>query len=133
MDVFQPVSRESQSKKERAKELASLMFLKEKKYKSVKVGMCANRRTQRGDWAKQDTTLPTVFMEVVFITPVIEAHKENNVVCFDILGAFQHANLHEDITMILKGRLAELMVQVVPNLYRMYISADRKETAILYV
>ena len=35
--------------------------------------------------------------------------------------------------MILKGRLAELMVQVAPNLYRKYISVDRKGTAILYV
>jgi hypothetical protein len=35
--------------------------------------------------------------------------------------------------MILKGRLAELMVQILPNLYRKYISVDRKGTAILYV
>jgi hypothetical protein len=35
--------------------------------------------------------------------------------------------------MILKGRLAELMVPVAPNLYRKYISVDRKGTAILYV
>ena len=35
--------------------------------------------------------------------------------------------------MILKGRLAELMVQVAPNLYRKYITVDRKGTTILYV
>jgi hypothetical protein len=35
--------------------------------------------------------------------------------------------------MILKGRLAELMVQVAPNLYRKYITTDRKGKAILYV
>jgi hypothetical protein len=35
--------------------------------------------------------------------------------------------------MILKGRLAELMVQVVPNLYRKYISVDKKGMAILYI
>jgi hypothetical protein len=35
--------------------------------------------------------------------------------------------------MILKGRLAELMVQIAPNLYRKYISVDRKGKAILYV
>ena len=35
--------------------------------------------------------------------------------------------------MVLKGRLAELMVQVVPNLYRKYITVNRKGTAILYV
>jgi hypothetical protein len=39
----------------------------------------------------------------------------------------------EDITMILKGRLAELMVQVAPNLYTKDISVDKKGTAMLYV
>jgi hypothetical protein len=39
----------------------------------------------------------------------------------------------KDITMIPKGRLAELMVQVVSNLYKKYKSVDRKGTAIIYV
>ncbi len=64
---------------------------------------------------------------------MIEAHKEHNIACFYIPGAFLHANLDKDITMILKGRLAELIVKVAPNLYRKYISVDRRRTAILYV
>ena len=72
-------------------------------------------------------------MESVFITTVIDTHEGCNVACFDIPGAFLHADSNEDITMVLKGRLAELMVQVVPNLYRKYITVDRKGTAILYV
>ena len=109
------------------------MFLKEKRDKSVKARMCANRRRQRGDWKKQDTTLPTVLLEVVFITAVIEAYEEHDVACFDIPEAFLHAKSDEDITMILKGRLAELTVKVAPNQYRKYISVDSKGTAILYV
>ncbi len=69
----------------------------------------------------------------MFITAVIGAHKRHNVACYDIPGAFLHADVEEDITMILKGRLAELMVQVAPNLYRKYIAVDRKETSILYI
>ncbi len=71
--------------------------------------------------------------ESVFITAVINAHEGRNVACFDIPGAFLHADVNEDITMVLKGRLAELMVQVAPNLYRKYITFDRKGMAILYV
>jgi hypothetical protein len=81
--------------------------------------MCADRRKQKdGIWAKQDTTSPTVATELAFITAVIDAHKGHNVACFDIPGAFLHTDIYEDITMVLKGRLAELMVQVAPNLYR---------------
>ncbi len=72
-------------------------------------------------------------MEAVFITAVIDAHKERDVACFDIPGAFLHTDLDKDITMILKGRLAELMVKVASNLYRKYISVDAKGSAILYV
>ncbi len=133
MDMFCPVMRESPTKKERTKALSSLMFLKEKRDQSVKARTCVDGWKQRGDWTKQETTSPTVSTEAVFITAVIDAHKERDVVCFDIPGAFLHADSDKDITMILKGRLAKLMVKVAPNLYRKYISVDAKGSAILYI
>jgi hypothetical protein len=133
MDVFRPVARDSLTKEERTKAISSLMFLKEKRDQSVKARMCADGRKQRGDWTKQETTSPTISSEAVFITAVIDAHKEHDVACFDIPGAFLHADSDKDTTMILKGRLPKLMVKVAPNLYRKYISVDAKGSAILYV
>jgi hypothetical protein len=110
------------------------MFLKEKRDSLVKARMCADGRKQKdGTWSKQDTTLPTVAMESVFITAVIDAHEGRDVACFDIPGAFLHTDVDEDITMVLKGRLAELTVQVVPLLSRKYITVNRKGMTILYV
>ncbi len=100
------------------KAVTSLMFLKEKRDHFVKARMCTDGQKQRGDHTKQDTTSPTMSTGAVFITAVVDAYKGCNVACFDIPGAFCHAEYDKDITMILKGRLAELMVQVVPNLYR---------------
>jgi hypothetical protein len=94
------------------------MLLREKRDSSVKGHMCANGRKQKDDtWLKQETTLPTVATEPVFITAVIDMHKGHKVICFNIPGAFLHEDVDEDIVMVLKGRLAELMVQVPPNLY----------------
>jgi hypothetical protein len=118
MNVFRPVARDLLTKKERTKALSLLMFLKEKRDQSVKARMCKGGRKQRGDWTKQETTLPTISSEAVFIAAVIDAHEERDVACFDIPGAFLHTDSDKDITMILKGRLAELMVKVAPNLYR---------------
>jgi hypothetical protein len=95
--------------------------------------MCVDGRGQQGDWSKQDTTSPTVSTKLVFITAVMDAHEGQDVACVGIPGAFLHADLDEDIIMILKGQLAKLIVQVAPNLYREYISVDRKGKAILYV
>jgi hypothetical protein len=134
MNVFRPIEVESLTYNEKKKALSSLMFLKEKRDSSVKARMCADGHKQKdGTWAKQDTTLPTVATELVYITAVIDAHEGRDVACFNNLGAFLHTDVDEDITMVLKGRLAEMMVQVVPNLYRKYITVDRKGTAILYV
>ncbi len=133
MSVFHPVTRESPSKDECKKAVALLMFLKEKRDTIVKAQMCADGQGQHGDWSKQDTTLPIVSTELVFITTVLDAHEGYNVVCFDILGAFLHADSDKDITIILKGRFAKLMVQVAPYLYRKYITVNRQRTAILHV
>jgi hypothetical protein len=111
-----------------------LMFLKEKRDSLVKAHMCANGRKQKnGTWSKQGTTLPTVATELVFITTVVDMHKGCNDACFDIPGAFLHTDIEKDITMVLKGRLAKLMVQVMPNLYRKYITVNWKGRAIFYV
>jgi hypothetical protein len=134
MNVFRPIEVDSLTYNEKKKALLLLMFLKEKGDSSVKACMCADGRKQKdGTWSKQETTSPTVATELVFITAVIDVHEVRDVACFDIRGAFLHADSNEDITMALKGRLAELMVQVAPNLYRKYITVDRKGTAILYV
>ncbi len=121
------------TKEERTKAVASLMFLKEKRDHLVKARMCADGLKQSGNWTKQDMTSPTVSTGAVFIITVVNSYKGCDIACFNILGAFLHAYSDEDITMILKGRLAELMVQVTPNLYRKYISVDRNCATILYV
>ena len=118
MRVFTPVLKESLNKEERSKALASLMFLKEKRDMTVKARMCADGRKQRGDWTKQESTSPTVATESVFITAVVAAHEERDVACYDIPGAFLHADSDEDITMVLKGRLAELKLLTVMAVFQ---------------
>jgi hypothetical protein len=134
MSMFRPIEVDTLTYNKRKKALLLLMFLKEKRDSLVKARMCASGcKKKDGTWLKQDTTLPTVATKSVFITAIINAHKGRNVTCFDIPGAFLHADVKEDITVVLKGRLVELMVQVVPNLYKKYITVNRKGTAIIYV
>jgi hypothetical protein len=133
MCVFRPVLKADLTLEEKRKAISSLMFLKEKRDKTVKGRFCADGRKQRGDWTKQESTSPTVSTESVFLTAVIDAHERRDVGCYDIPGAFLHADSNEDITMVLKGRLAELMVQVAPNLYRKYILVDKRNAPILHV
>ncbi len=41
--------------------------------------------------------------------------------------------MDEDVIMVLKAELAEMMVQISPEVYRQYVTVDRKGNKVLYV
>jgi hypothetical protein len=47
--------------------------------------------------------------------------------------AFVNTDVNEEVIMVLKGDLAEMMIQVTPGVYRKYVAADKKGNKILYV
>ena len=67
------------------------------------------------------------------ITAAILAHKQRNVATIDIPGAFLHAYNDKETIMLLRGRLAELMVQVDPQIYQKYVIYNKIGQALLYV
>ena len=44
-----------------------------------------------------------------------------------------NTEVDKEVIMVLKGDLAEMMVQIAPQVYRKYVTVDRKGTPILYV
>jgi hypothetical protein len=44
-----------------------------------------------------------------------------------------NTNVDAEVIMVLKGDLAEMMIQVAPKVYRKYVAVDKKRTKILYV
>ena len=46
---------------------------------------------------------------------------------------FLHTASGENVLMVLKGELAEMMVRITPQIYRQCVTADKKGTQILYV
>jgi hypothetical protein len=59
-----------------------------------------------------------VSTESTFITASIAAHEHRKVRCYDIPSAFVNTDVDEDVLMVLKGDLAEMMVQIAPQVYR---------------
>jgi hypothetical protein len=121
------------TKEQLAKAIASLLFLKEKQNGDVNGWACADGRPQREEFGKQDATPSTIATESIFLTALINALEERAVACFDIPGAFLHTETDEDVIMMLKGKMAELMVMVEPSLYRKYVTTDSKGESILFV
>jgi hypothetical protein len=67
------------------------------------------------------------------VTAAIAANKKRKVRCFDIPSAFVNTDVDEDVLMVLKGELADMMIQIVPQVYRKYVTINKKGTPILYV
>ncbi len=53
--------------------------------------------------------------------------------CYDVPSTFVNTDVDEDVLMALKGELADMMVQITPQVYRKYMTVDRKGMPILYV
>jgi hypothetical protein len=64
---------------------------------------------------------------------VIAASKRKKVRYYNIPSTFVNTDLDEIILMVLKGELAEMMVQIAPQGYRKFVTVNRKGTPILYV
>jgi len=133
MDVWRPIHMEKLSREEKMKALSSLLFLKEKRMGDIKGRAYINGAPQRGYIAKEEAVSPTVSTESTFITASIAAHKRRVIQCYDVPSAFVNTDVDEDVIMVLKGDLAEMMMQVAPEVYPKYVAVDKKDMKILYV
>lgn len=131
--TYTPVHAHELTAEEKRQALAFLIFLTEKRCGKVKTWACVNGSTQRDYIPKETTASPTIMTDSVMITSTIDAHERRRVVTLDIPGAFLHADLDEEVVMLLRGQLANLMVQVDPELYGPYLRKTKKGESILYV
>jgi hypothetical protein len=118
MDTWEVQDPKRLTQVQKVKALLLLMFLKEKRCGKVKGRACINGAPQCAYIPKEDAASPTVSNESVFITAAIAAHEKQFMRCFDVPGAFLHTETDEDMLMVLRGPLAEMMVRIAPEIYR---------------
>ncbi len=132
MDAYAPIDPSTLSEEEKKDAINQLMFLTQKRCGKIKARSCADGRKQRRYIKKEDASSPTAALEAIIITMCIEAKERRKKATIDIPGAFLHADNDEDVVMQLRGKLAELMVQIDPKLYRKYIVMENGKK-VLYV
>ena len=131
--VFTSIDASNLTEEQKKQAIGSLIFLKEKRDGRIKGRACANGSTQRTLCAKEDAASPTVSVEAVLMSCVIDAKEKRHVATTDIPGAFLHADMNDFVIMKIEGRLAELMVDVDRNVYSKYLTRDGRGKALLYV
>ena len=98
--------------------------------------MVAGGNKQRTTIPALEASSPTAALESILLTATIDAAEERDVAIVDIPNAFVTTRLTnpEDMAVMrMRGKLAELMVKVAPNIYTKYITVNSKGETVLYV
>ena len=120
-NCFTPISVKDMTSTERRKAMGALMFLTEKRDKSVKGRMVYNGKPTREWLTREDSASPTAALESIMLTAVIDAHEGRDVMCADIPNAFIQAEMpdisdgEERVTMKITGVLVDMLVQLSPE------------------
>jgi hypothetical protein len=119
--VLNPVHGRLLSKKDKRKTLDCLMFLKEKRKGVIKGRGCDDGRKQQSLITIENSSFPTVFLESLLITYVIDAMKRRYNATTDIPDAFMQTDMDELVNIHFEGTLAELSIRINSSLYRKYV------------
>ena len=131
-NCFTPISVKDMTSTERRKAMGALMFLTEKRDKSVKGRMVYNGKPTREWLTREDSASPTAALESIMLTAVIDTHEGRDVMCADILNAFIQAEMpdisdgEERVTMKITGVLVDMLVQLSPEIYGPYVVFEKQ-------
>src|SRR5210317_406046 len=123
-DTFKPVLPSNLTPKKKKEMLKSIMLLKQKRDGTIKGRNCADGRKQRECTSKEEAASPTVKLESVFLTSVIEAHEGRDVATIDISNAFIQTKIENEadkVVMRMRGKLAEYLVLIALKIYKPYV------------
>ena len=94
--------------------LRLLLMITEKRNGDIKARQVADGSKQRtyDRYNKSDGSSPTVMTDSVIITGVIGAKEGRAVTVVDVNTVFLHADNNKRVLMLLRGKLAEMMVRI---------------------
>ena len=127
-ETYEPQKASSLTWNQKKEALNSLLFVREKRDGVIKARQVADGSKQRtyDGYDKKDGASPTVLTESVFLIGVIDARERRAQAVIDVANAFLQAKNDETTLMLLRRKLAKMMVRIDPALYREYITYSNK-------
>lgn len=124
--VVEPVEANLLTTNDKARALEAMNIIAEKRCGKIKGRTCADGSKQRR-YLKDDESVasPTVCLESLLSTLLIITYEERHVSVFDVLGAYLHAKMPYDKTVIMKlrGEFVDIMCQANEK-YKHYITYE---------
>jgi hypothetical protein len=118
--VIAPLVASELTREQRSGALRAISLIKEKRCGKIKGRTCADGRSQRHLYSKEETSSKTVSTEALMISLMIDAKEGRDVAIADVAGAFLHADLLDFVIMKLEGKFVDIMCSVNPA-YKDYV------------
>ena len=102
--------------KQKKKALRPIHLVKIKRCVKVKGRMCVNGAPYRNYVAREEAKSPTVSMETLFATMLIDGHENRRMYNFDVPGAYLHVDILENkfVLLLIEGCFVDVMTEECP-------------------
>ena len=113
--VMEPIDGNEMTREEKRVCLQYRMFLKQKRSGRIKGRGCADGQKKRKFITKEESSVPTISTEALFLTCIIDALEKRGVTMTDIPGVFMQADMDEIVNMNIEGKMAQPMTKIDPK------------------
>ncbi|MGC8483971.1 MAG: hypothetical protein ACP5OE_10060, partial [Thermodesulfobium sp.] len=106
------------------------MFLTEKRDKSIKGRMVYNGKPTREWLSREDAASPTVALESIMLTAIVDAKEKRDVMTADVPNAFIQAQMpilddaNERVFMKIIVVLVDLLVEIAAEVYKSFVTHE---------
>ena len=138
-ECFAPVRSADLTPQEKQRATESFMFLVQKKSGRIKARTVSNGSTQRLWMGKEDSSSPTVSIDALFMTSMIDAYEHRRVATADIPNAFIQTPQWENdrdgnrFIMKLRGPLVDMLLEVDPYTYEEFVEYEQRNKVLYLV
>ena len=135
---FTPIDPKDMTASEKKKAQVALMFVTQKRDGRVKGRLVYNGKPTREWYSREEAASPTVTLESIMLTSIIDAKEGRDVMTADIPNAFIQAQLpprkegEERVIMKITGVLVDLLVELDSETYGPYVVFENGKK-VLYV
>jgi hypothetical protein len=107
--VFEPLDASTLSREQKAAALRSISLIKEKRCGKIKGRTCADGRKQRLLYDKSDTSSPTISLDALLMTLIIDAKERRDVATADVVGAYLNADMKDFVVLRMEAEAVDIM------------------------
>ena len=132
---FQPIKVQDITEAERRKAQVALTYLTEKRDGTIKARTVYNGKPTREWLSREESASPTASLEGIFITSIIDAMEDRDVMTADVPNAFIQTPMpiideKDKVIMKLTGVLVDILLKMAPDIYKDYVTLENGKRVI---